>query len=79
MVGTEARRIVAAVQDMERACQIEAEKQRSSEAVHRVATVGNSDPPVAPPVTATLPLPTARRRVNSPPRKHAFTESRIVR
>ena len=79
MVGAETGRVVAAVQDVERTCYIEAEEQRSGEAVHRVAAVIDGDPSVAPAVTATLPLPTARHGINRPSREQAFTESQIVR
>ena len=79
MVGAETRRVVAAVQDVERARQVEAEEQRGRESVHRVTAVIDGDAPVAPAVAATLPLPTARQRVNRPPREQAFTEPQIVR
>ncbi len=79
VVGAEAGRVVAAVQDVERAGQVEAEEQRGREPVHRVATVGDGDPSVAPAVAAALPLPTAGQRVDCPPCEQAFKEPQIVR
>jgi hypothetical protein len=79
MVGAETRRVVAAVQDVERACQVEAEEQGGREAVNRVATVANGDPSVAPAVAAALPLPAAGQRVDCPLCEQAFEESQVVR
>ena len=74
VVGAEAGRVVAAVQDVERTCQVEAEKERGREPVHGVAAVGDGDPPVTPTVATTLPLPTPGDRVNRPSGQQAFTE-----
>ena len=79
VAGAEAGRVVAAVQDVQRAAQVEAKKQRGREPVNGVAAVGDGDTSVAPAVVATLPLPTARRRVDRPPSEQAFKDSRIVR
>src|SRR5512135_2512086 len=79
VVGAEAGRVVAAVQDMQRACQVKAKKQRGQEPVDRVAAVGDGDPSVAPAVAAALPLPAAGQRVDPPPLEQAPTERQIVR
>jgi hypothetical protein len=50
---------------VQRAGQVKAEKQCCREPVNCVAAVGDGDAPVAPAVATTLPLPTARRRVNN--------------
>jgi hypothetical protein len=74
VVGAEATRVVAAVEDVKRTCQVETKKERGRETVHRVAAVGNRDPPVTPAVATTLPLPTAGPRVDRPPCEQPLTE-----
>jgi hypothetical protein len=64
---------------VQRAGQVKAEKQCCREPVNCVAAVGDGDAPVAPAVATTLPLPTARRRVDRAPREQAFSDLRIVR
>jgi hypothetical protein len=74
VVGAEAGRVVAAVQDVERTCQVEAKKERGREPVDGVAAVGDGDSPVAPAVATALPLPTAGPRFDRPPCEQPLTE-----
>ncbi|MGZ4380245.1 MAG: hypothetical protein ACXVZ3_02310 [Gaiellaceae bacterium] len=70
---------MAAVQDLERACQVEAEEQRGREPVDRVAAVGDGDAPVPPAVAAALPPPAARQWVDRPLLEQAFANPDNVR
>jgi hypothetical protein len=74
VVGAEAGPVVAAVDDVERACQGEAEEQCGREPVYGVAAVGDGDPPVAPAVAGALPLPTAGQVVDRPPCEQPLTD-----
>jgi hypothetical protein len=69
MVGSEAARVIAAMEDVQLAAELEAEEERGGKAVHRVAPVPDRDPTVPPTVTPALPLPTTRCRVDRPQRQ----------
>ena len=71
MVGPKTAGIVAAVKDVQLAFQLKAQEKRGREPVNREPAMRDGDPPVAPAVTAALPLPTASHGIDLPLREQA--------